>query len=47
MIITLLESTSLRPGVSVDSKELTQTLSPLESALTKNPGGVVALLPTS
>ncbi len=45
MIITLLESTPLRRAVSVDSKELTQPLSPLESALTENPGGGgVALL---
>jgi hypothetical protein len=39
MIITLLKSTHLRPATSVDSKALTRTLSPLESALTKTGEG--------
>ena len=39
MIITLLESTLLRPLTSVDSKELTQSLSSLDATVTKTGGG--------
>jgi hypothetical protein len=38
MIITILESTLLRPPISVDSKELTQSLSPLDAIFTKTRG---------
>jgi hypothetical protein len=39
MIITLLESTLVRPPTSVDSKELTQSISPLDATFTQKPGG--------
>jgi hypothetical protein len=36
--LNLLESTSLKPSASVDSKWLTKSLNFLESTLTKKPG---------
>jgi hypothetical protein len=37
--VTSLESTSVEPPANVDSKALTENLTPLDAAVTKNRGG--------
>ncbi len=47
ILLTLLESTLAGVLVSVDSKGLTDILTPLDATLTKNPGGRGGLLASS
>src|SRR6266404_4769667 len=42
--VSLLKSTLANPLASVENKELTETLTPLESTLTKNTGGGVVIV---